>query len=197
MQIYKITDILKNNNTIQNVSDIIKNFDVTVELLKDDIERVAKSKRIYFPDFEFAFKSGVEMIKHTLSKSKLPRSTAKFLQCENIENALKWLLSRILNNMINMSTNPNYKMYCCPQVFVLEDRLNDSNNSIKQLEVEIELKKLDRKQLKISIKHLCDNSLQDKSINLDDVEYLCAKYDFKVSDILNHDPYVKSEFSNN
>lgn len=198
MQTYTINDILQNSK-IKSVNDLIANIDAVAELAKDDIARIAKAKKIYFTDFDFAYKSGIEMLKNTLQKSKIPRAASKFLKCENIENAVKWLLARLLNNMKNATTNPNYKTYCCPEFGELHENIASSKNDYEELEMELELSKIDKQQIKNGLKKVWENATFDMDFDLQDFELLCNKYGFKSSEILGYDPYelpvLKSELT--
>ncbi|MDD3497847.1 MAG: hypothetical protein PHH92_10735 [Aliarcobacter skirrowii] len=196
MQTYTLADILQNSK-IKNANDLVENLDAIAELAKDDIARIAKAKKIFFSDFDFAYKSGIEMLKNTLQKSKIPRAAKKFLRCENIENAVKWLLARILNNMKNATTNPNYKTYCCPKFGEMNESIASSKNEFEELEMELELSKIDKQQIKNGLKKVWENAAFDMDFDLQDFELLCNRYGFKSSEILGYDPYelpvLKSE----
>lgn len=198
MQTYTINDILQNSK-IKSVNDLIANIDAVAELAKDDIARIAKAKKIYFTDFDFAYKSGIEMLKNTLQKSKIPRAASKFLKCENIENAVKWLLARLLNNMKNATTNPNYKTYCCPKFGEMHESITSSRNDYEELEMELELSKIDKQQIKSGLKKVWDDAITDMDFDIQDFELLCKKYGFKAKEILGYDPYelpvLKSELT--
>jgi len=193
MQTYKINDILQNSK-IKNAKDFIENLDAIAELAKDDVARIARAKGKFFPDFDFAYKTGIEMLKNTLQKSKIPRAAARFLRCENIENAVKWLIARILNNMKNATTNPNYKTYCCPKFGEMHENIASSKNDFKELEIEIELSKIGKKQIKNGLKKVWEIATFDMDFDLEDFEDLCGKYGFKSTEVLGYDPYKKQVF---
>ena len=194
MQTYKINDILQNSK-IKNAKDFIENLDAIAELAKDDVARIAIAKKIYFIDFDFAYKSGVEMLKNTLQKSKIPRSAAKFLKCENIENAVKWLLARIINNMKNATTNPKYKTYYSPpNLREIHENMASSKNDFEELEIEIELSKIDKQQIKNGLQKVWENAVTDMDFDLHDFEDLCGKYGFKSTEVLGYDQNKKQVF---
>lgn len=198
MQTYTLVDVLKNSSKIKSVNDLVDNIDLIAELAKDDIARIARAKGKFFPDFDFAFSSGLEMLKTTLGKTKIPKKTvAKFLKCENVENAANWLVARLLNNMLNITTNESYKMYECPKFGEMHESITSSRNDYEELEMELELSKIDKQQIKNGLKKVWENATFDMDFDLQDFELLCNKYGFKSSEILGYDPYelpvLKSE----
>lgn len=88
---------------------------------QDDVFKIAKSKRIFFADFDFTYASAVEILRKQLLKIHLKGIKKFFLNCDNLENALKWLISRILNNMRNITTNPNFRYYVCKLLYKSAD----------------------------------------------------------------------------
>lgn len=193
MQTYTLADILQNSK-IKNANDLVENLDAIAELAKDDIARIAKAKKIFFSDFDFAYKSGIEMLKNTLQKSKIPRAAKKFLRCENIENAVKWLLARILNNMKNATTNPNYKTYCCPKIVEMHESVASPKNEFEELEMELELSKINKNEIKNGLKKVWEDAVTDMDFDLEDFELLCRKYGFKAKEVLEYDPYIRPIF---
>jgi len=199
MQTYTLIDILQNSK-IKTVSDLVKNLDAIADLAKNDVVRIAKSKKIFFSDFDFAYRTGFEMLKNTLQKSKIPRSAAKFLKCENLENAVKWLLSRIINNMKNATTNQKYKTYYSPPNFrEIHENIESSKNDFKELAIEIELSKIGKKQIKNGLKKVWEIATFDMDFDLHDFEDLCGKYGFESTEVLGYDPHelpvLKSELT--
>ncbi|MBD3843639.1 MAG: hypothetical protein IE909_17525 [Campylobacterales bacterium] len=201
MRTYTLADVLKNSSKVKSVNDLVANIDAVAELAKNDIARIAKAKKIYFTDFDFAYKTGTEMLKNTLQKSKIPRAAARFLRCENIENAVKWLLARILNNMKNATTNPNYKTYCCPDFREIHESITSSRDDYQEIEIELELSKIGKNEIKNGLKLVWENAITDMDFDLQDFEVLCSKYGFKVKEVLGYDPYefpvLKSEPTEN
>ena len=79
----QLVEILNYNNKIKIVDDLLNNFDSVVELAKDDVYKIAKSKRLKFSDFDFTYADAVRMLKNQLKKSNL-KVINRFLKCKNI-----------------------------------------------------------------------------------------------------------------
>lgn len=194
MQTYTLADILQNSK-IKNVNDLVENLDAIAELAKDDIARIARAKGKFFTDFDFAFSSGLEMLKTTLGKTKIPKKTvAKFLKCENVENAANWLVARLLNNMLNITTNESYKMYECPKFGEMHESITSSRNDYEELEMELELSKINKNEIKNGLKKVWEDAVTDMDFDLQDFELLCRKYGFKAKEVLEYDPYIRPIF---
>ena len=100
----KLIKILNHSNKIKTIDDLLNNFDSIVEIARDDIFRIAKSKKIYFADFDYTYADAVEMLRNQLAKLKL-KGIRRFLGFKNVANAVSWLITRILGNMRNITTN--------------------------------------------------------------------------------------------
>ena len=138
----QLVEILSSSNKIKTVDDLLNHFDLVVELARDDIYKIAKSKQLLFGDYDFAYADAVDMLKRQLQKSHL-KGISRFLQCENISNAVSWLIERLLNNMRNITTNQKYKLYCAPSFGQLHENIK-SNYELGALLELMELEKFDR-----------------------------------------------------
>lgn len=58
----QLVEILSHSNKIKTVDDLLNHFDSIVELARDDIYKIAKSKRLKFSDFEVSGIVGTEVI---------------------------------------------------------------------------------------------------------------------------------------
>jgi len=198
MQTCTLVDVLKNSRKVKSVNDLVANIDAVADLARDDVARIARAKGKFFTDFDFAFASGLEMLKTTLAKTKIPKKTvAKFLKCENVENAANWLVARLLNNMLNITTNESYKMYECPKFGEMHESITSSRNDYEELEMELELSKIDKQQIKSGLKKVWLDAVTDMDFDLQDFELLCNKYGFESTEVLGYDPHelpvIKSE----
>ena len=167
---------------IKNVNDLLNNIDSIVELARDDIYKIAKSKRLLFSDFDFAYGDAVEMLKGQLQKSHL-KGISRFLQCENIANAISWLIERLLNNMRNITTNQKYKLYCAPSFGQLHENIK-SNDELEAVLELMELEKFDRDTIKKGLQSIWKNAMFEEDFDYFDMEYLCKKFGFEVSQIV-------------
>ncbi len=178
----QLVEILSHSNKIKTVDDLLNHFDLVVELARDDIYKIAKSKRLLFSDFDFAYGDAVEMLKGQLQKSHL-KGISRFLQCENISNAVSWLIERLLNNMRNITTNQKYKLYCAPSFGQLHENIK-SNDELEAVLELMELEKFDRDTIKKGLQTIWKNSMLDEDFDYLDMEYLCKKFGFEVSQIV-------------
>ena len=178
----QLVEILSHSNKIKTIDDLLNHFDLVVELARDDIYKIAKSKRLLFSDFDFAYGDAVEMLKGQLQKSHL-KGISRFLQCENISNAVSWLIERLLNNMRNITTNQKYKLYCAPSFGQLHENIK-SNDEIEEVLELMELEKFDKDTIKKGLQTIWKNSMLDEDFDYLDMEYLCKKFGFEVSQIV-------------
>jgi hypothetical protein len=122
------------------------------------------------------------LLKSQLQKSHL-KGISRFLKCENIANAVSWLIERLLNNMRNITTNQKYKLYCAPSFRQLHQNIKSNDELEKMLEL-MELEKFDRDTIKKGLQTICGNSMFEEDFDYLDMEYLCKKFGFEVSQIV-------------
>ena len=178
----QLVEILSHSNKIKTVDDLLNHFDLVVELARDDIYKIAKSKRLLFSDFDFAYADAVEMLKSQLQKSHL-KGISRFLKCENIANAVGWLIERLLNNMRNITTNQKYKLYCAPSFGQIHENIK-SNDELEAVLELMELEKFDRDTIKKGLQSIWKNAMFEEDFDYFDMEYLCKKFGFEVSQIV-------------
>ena len=178
----QLVEILSHSNKIKIIDDLLNHFDLVVELARDDIYKIAKSKRLLFSDFDFAYADAVEMLKSQLQKSHL-KGISRFLKCENIANAVSWLIERLLNNMRNITTNQKYKLYCAPSFGQLHENIK-SNDELEAVLELMELEKFDRDTIKKGLQSIWKNAMFEEDFDYFDMEYLCKKFGFEVSQIV-------------
>ena len=185
----QLVEILSHSNKIKTVDDLLNHFDLVVELARDDIYKIAKSKRLLFSDFDFAYGDAVEMLKGQLQKSHL-KGISRFLKCENISNAVSWLITRLLANMRNITTNPRYALFCAPSFGQLHENIKSNDELENMLEL-MELEKFDRNTIKKGLQTIWDNSMLEEDFDYLDMEYLCKKFDLSIKDVFGTDDLVK------
>jgi uncharacterized membrane-anchored protein YjiN (DUF445 family) len=178
----QLVEILSHSNKIKTIDDLLNHFDLVVELARDDIYKIAKSKRLLFSDFDFAYADAVEILKSQLQKSHL-KGISRFLQCKNIANAVNWLIERLLNNMRNITTNQKYKLYCAPSFGQLHENIK-SNDELEAVLELMELEKFDRDTIKKGLQTIWKTSMFEEDFDYFDMEYLCKKFGFEVSQIV-------------
>ena len=100
----KAIEIIKLNKQINDSKDILFNLDAIIEIIKEDVLLISRIERKYFADFDFTFSESAKILKTQLKKTHL-RAIKNFLLEQDIEICMKFLISRILNIMINITKN--------------------------------------------------------------------------------------------
>lgn len=177
----QLVEILSHSNKIKTVDDLLNHFDLIVELARDDVYRIVKAKKIFFVDFDFAYTDGVKLLRNQLTKTHL-KAIKRFFKCDNIEKSLKWIISRIINNAINVSLNKKYKLYVAPQFCALHENI-ESNDDIDIILINDELMKFDKNTLKIGLKNIWEESIFDEDFDYEDLKYLCNRFKINISEI--------------
>lgn len=180
----QLVEILIYSNKIKTVDDLLNHFDLIIELARDDILKITKSKRLLFSDFDFTFGEAIKILINQLQKKYL-KGVQRFLRCQNIENAIKWIITRIIANMRNIGTTTDnrYKLHCTPSFGPLHKNITLNNFYDELLEL-IEIERLDRNTIKKGLQTLWENSIYEEDFDHYDIEYLCNKYGIKITEII-------------
>lgn len=179
----QLVEILIYSNKIKTVDDLLNHFDLIIELARDDILKITKSKRLLFSDFDFTFGEAIKILINQLQKKYL-KGVQRFLRCQNIENAIKWIITRIIANMRNIGTTDNrYKLHCTPSFGPLHKNITLNNFYDELLEL-IEIERLDRNTIKKGLQTLWENLIYEEDFDYYDIEYLCNKYGIKITEII-------------
>lgn len=186
MQI-QLKEILKSSPILHEPEDLLKYIDAIFEIARDDVARIARARKKYFADFDTAYQLSCKATKKTLSKRSL-KAVKRILSCGKIEKTATWLVSRLLNNMLNLTTNNNYKEYVDFGNITYEDRFFEDQN-LNFFETEDFLEKTSRVDLKLGLKVAFSNG----TLDLNEAEYLCQKYNLNLTEILGYDPYETPE----
>ena len=67
----QLVEILIYSNKIKTVDDLLNHFDLIIELARDDILKITKSKRLLFSDFDFTFGEAIKILINQLQKKYL------------------------------------------------------------------------------------------------------------------------------
>ena len=186
-------EIIKNCNKIVNVSDVLNNFDLIIDIVKEDVLRITKSKQIFFTDFDFAYNDGVNMLKNQLAKIHL-KAIRRFFESDSIEDALKWIVSRIINNAVNITTNKKYKLYSAPQFCDLHEKI-ESSYDIEMLLLNDDLMKFDKNTLERGLKKVWEDLKYDLDFDYLDFEELCCKFGFNANKVVGSHAFEEPKFS--
>jgi hypothetical protein len=153
------------------------------DIIKDDVYKIAKSKRIYFYDFDFAYSCSVEIIKEQLLKKHL-QGIQRFFNFDNLENGLKWFISRILNNMRNITTNTNFKLFINLKISNFEYKVYADNDDFEKMIQILDIQKLDKLIIKKGLSKVWQEARYDKDFDYIDFTELCQKYGFEADDVV-------------
>lgn len=182
----QLVEILGNSNKIKTVDDLLNNFNCIAELAREDVYRISKAKKIYFYDFDFTYNDAVKILKNQLKKCYL-NGISRFLNFNDISNAISWLITRIIANMRNITTNPKYKLYCIPSFEQIHENIKSNDELDAVLEL-MELEKFDKDTIKKGLQTIWNNSILEEDF---DIEYLCKKLDLSIKDVFGTDDLVK------
>lgn len=186
----QLLEILSCSTQLKTIDDLYNRLDLIVDLARDDVKKIAKSKQIYFFDFDTVYGQATDTLKLQLKKTHL-RGIQRFFECENIEQAINWLLSRLLNNMKNLSTNRAYLDYVDMEMFKKEAIEIQSFIEFK-IDNELmyaDINKLPREAIRGGLEKIYNDVLFDYDFDLQDFEELCTQYHFEAIDIIGYDPH--------
>lgn len=189
----KTIQIIKSTTKIKDSKDILINLDAIIEILKEDVLLISKIKRKYFADFDFTFEESVKILKTQLKKTHL-RGIKNFLMERDIEICIRFLFSRILNTMVNISTNKKYKLYCSPQLVHLNNNIKLDCCHEKDIEI-LDLYKFDKETIKLGLKKVYKDEIVDRDFDFEDFKGLAEAFGFTPIDILIYDPYIVPKMS--
>ena len=181
-------EILQKSKMIKTVEDIYLNFDLISDLIKEDVLKICKSKNENFADFDASFAASVRQTKLTLSKKHL-KAIKKFYNCKNVKNAVNFLIQRIINNMKNAGNLKHKFAFNPPKFGELHENIASSKDDFEALEMELELQKIDKTEIKNGLKKVWENAVTDMYFDLEDFEILCNKNGFESVEVLGYDPY--------
>ena len=179
----KAIEILINYSKLETVQNLVDNIDLVTDIIKDDVYKIAKSKRIYFYDFDFTYGCSVEIIKEQLLKKHL-QGIQRFFNFDNLENGLKWFISRILNNMRNITTNTNFKIFIILKISNFEYKVYADNDDFEKMIQILDIQKLDKLIIKKGLSKVWQEARYDKDFDYIDFIELCEKYGFDVDDVV-------------
>ncbi len=176
-------ELIINSNKFKKVEDLFLNFDLISDLLKEDVQRICTSKNIFFSDFDASFAISVFQTRATLLKKHLRAIKKRFFNCSNLKNALKFLTERLLNNMKNANSEKHNFAFQAPKFTDIKDYKGKSYDIDTEIELE-NLEKKDKVILKEGLKKVWNESKFDADFDLQDLKYLCSKYNVSLYDVV-------------
>jgi len=88
-------EILVQSGQFKTAKDILENFDLVTEMLREDVARTLASAGITATTIDDYFAPAARIIKENLRKKRHLGGIKKLLSCENVEQGLKILLSKL------------------------------------------------------------------------------------------------------
>lgn len=110
------------------------------------------------------------------------------------EKIITFIISRWLNVFYNLTSNPKYKDFidisCIRIPFDETITYHTLNKNDKD-------KELDKRLIKKALKKIWEeNYISDNNFSFDDFNYLCKKYNFKISEVLDYNQYIDYKIAN-
>ncbi len=186
-------EILIYYSKLKTVQDLVNNIDLVTDIVKDDVYKIAKSKQIYFADFDFTYSTAVSVLNNQIKKKHL-NGVKRFFKLENIEDKLNWLISRILNNMLNLTTNPKYKLYFNPKKIDIYKGNYQENDDFERMIQILDIQKLDKSIIKEGLCRVWQEAIYDKDFDYIDFTDLCEKYGFEADKVVGSHASTQIQF---
>ncbi len=130
---------------------------------------------------EYLIKRSNKMYKKALlSENKL------FSNLCSSQKTVGWIIDRWINTFVNLTSNPKYKDYIDIAKInrIIKDELHTTYCDFEEILEFEELEKLDRETLKNGLQIIWEKSKFDLDFERSDMEYLCEKFGFEVSEII-------------
>jgi len=101
--------ILVNSGKFKRVEDILSNFDLVADMLKEDVTKTLAKAGIVATSIDDYYRPAVEIIKRNLNKKRHLSGIQKLFLCQDVEQGLKIILSKLRgythNNMLQSRKN--------------------------------------------------------------------------------------------
>ena len=95
-------EIIKNSKKIKTVDDIIKNIDLLVDLMIDDVSKILQKNNIKSPqDFNDYYSEAAKKLKNSLQNKQYLKGVKRFFNCGDVEQALYLFLRKLTSNVRN------------------------------------------------------------------------------------------------
>ena len=185
--------IIKHNNVVKSVSDVFLNINLVIDLVKDDVIKISKSQNLYFSDFDYFYNISSKNLKSKLSKTHLP-GTKRILSSKNVEEVIKMIQSRILNDMKNLSTNPKYKNFIDIKIIDYFEVAEEINNEYETMLMLEDFKRIDTNTLISGLKKVWNDLKYDSDFDTQDLLELCNKFNMEVKDVIEIEEFEQEKF---
>lgn len=108
------------------------------------------------------------------------------------KKTVAWIIDRWINTFINLTTNPKYKEYIdiSKTKITFNENISTTHNNIDNILEFEKLKKFPKVEIINALKFVWEDAYFDESLDKDDMEELCKKFDFSIKDVFGTDELV-------
>ena len=109
------------------------------------------------------------------------------------EKIVAWIIDRWINTFINLTSNPAYKEYIdiSKIKIAFNDEISTTHSNIEDILEFEKLQKLPKEQIIKALKFIWEDGYFDNSLDKDDIDELCKKFDLSIKDVFGTDDLVK------
>ena len=93
-------------------------------------------------------------------------------------------MSRILNNMRNITTNRNYKLFINLRISNSEYEVYEEHDDFEKMIQILDIQKLDKSIIKEGLCRVWQEAIYDKDFDYIDFTDLCEKYGFEADEVV-------------
>ena len=109
------------------------------------------------------------------------------------QKTVAWIIDRWVNTFINLTSNPAYKEYIdiSKIKIAFNDEISTTHSNIEDILEFEKLQKLPKEQIIKALKLIWEEGYFDSSLDVEDIEELCQKFDLNIKDIFGTNDLVK------
>jgi hypothetical protein len=109
------------------------------------------------------------------------------------QKTVAWIIDRWINTFINLTSNPAYKEYIdiSKIKIAFNDEISTTHSNIEDILQFEKLQKLPKEQIIKALKFIWEDVYFDNSLDKEDIEELCKKFDLSIKDVFGTDDLVK------
>ena len=102
------------------------------------------------------------------------------------QKTVAWIIDRWINTFINLTSNPAYKEYIdiSKIKIAFNDEISTTHSNIEDVLEFEKLQKLPKEQIIKALQFIWEDGYFDSSLDKEDIEELCKKFGFEVSEIV-------------
>ena len=131
--------------------------------------------------------------KEKMYKKALITKNKLFSNLCSSQKTVSWLIDRWINVFINLTTNRNYRDYIdiSKIKIAFNDEISTTHSNIEDILEFEKLQKLPKEQIIKALQFIWEDGYFDNSLDKDDIDELCKKFDLSIKDVFGTDDLVK------